>query len=194
MRGEVAGVLEHSRKVQELMAGCIKRHFESIPEMMVLIASDTQEAHNAIEKRFWQLSNRIRDMFKAFDADSDGFLDQKETKAAFASMVKDIPWYWSWNFSVFIIWTLLFYWWLKTGQICHWRRIAAHSGRLRWGRKWPFWHGLLFPCPAQNSSDLVDLNIVPEMMLAGQEEFEVMIRGAIGIPRTATPDLGRDKR
>ena len=30
-------------------------------------------------------------MFKAFDADSDGFLDQKETKAAFASMVKDIP-------------------------------------------------------------------------------------------------------
>ena len=52
MRGEVAGVLEHSRKVQELMAGCIKRHFESIPEMMVLIASVTQEAHSAIEKRF----------------------------------------------------------------------------------------------------------------------------------------------
>jgi hypothetical protein len=32
MRGEVAEELEHSRKVQELMAGCIKRHFESIPD------------------------------------------------------------------------------------------------------------------------------------------------------------------
>ena len=34
-----------------------------------------------------QLGRKIREMFTSFDSDSDGFLDQKEMKAAFASMV-----------------------------------------------------------------------------------------------------------
>jgi hypothetical protein len=34
-----------------------------------------------------QLKQKILEMFDSFDADKDGFLDEKEMKAAFASMV-----------------------------------------------------------------------------------------------------------
>ncbi len=35
MRGQVADVIEQARKVQELMSGFVKRHFETIPAASV---------------------------------------------------------------------------------------------------------------------------------------------------------------
>jgi hypothetical protein len=37
VRGQVADVMEHTRRVQAVIGGCLKRHFEMIPPLKVIL-------------------------------------------------------------------------------------------------------------------------------------------------------------